>query len=361
MNLPSYPKVWNLGHPYVKDLLLDPVIVQEKIDGSQFSFGIVNGRLEFRSHRVEIDREDPGMFKLGVEAIMLLSGSLRPGWIYRGEFLAKPKHNGLTYDRVPEKHVILFDITVGPETYLNPAELLVEAHRLGLEVTPCLASYVSGETLDLDMLQHLLTLHSKLGNVPIEGVVIKNYHRFSTQDGKALMGKYVSPAFREIQKGGWKDRNPTRGDILTDLTLRLTTEARWVKAVQRRLEANTLEFAPQDIGPLIKRVQKDVEDECVAEIQEALFKWAWPQLKRKVTAGLPEWYKQLLLLRQFEDSTGCDPSDPPAPIVPTPDERPAGFSLDAPYPWARDDNPDVLEPPVDLPPSDGSEPDCEIS
>lgn len=37
----SYPQVFNLGHRAVADLFLDPVTVQEKVDGSQISFGIM--------------------------------------------------------------------------------------------------------------------------------------------------------------------------------------------------------------------------------------------------------------------------------------------------------------------------------
>lgn len=36
----SYPSIYNLGHRYIADLLTVPVIVEEKIDGSQFSFGL---------------------------------------------------------------------------------------------------------------------------------------------------------------------------------------------------------------------------------------------------------------------------------------------------------------------------------
>lgn len=35
----SYPQIYALGHRYLEDLLKDPVLVEEKIDGSQFSFG----------------------------------------------------------------------------------------------------------------------------------------------------------------------------------------------------------------------------------------------------------------------------------------------------------------------------------
>jgi hypothetical protein len=36
----SYPKVYNMGHAAIADLLLDDVLVEEKVDGSQFSFGV---------------------------------------------------------------------------------------------------------------------------------------------------------------------------------------------------------------------------------------------------------------------------------------------------------------------------------
>ena len=36
----SYPSIYALGHRYLEELLLDPVLVEEKVDGSQFSFGV---------------------------------------------------------------------------------------------------------------------------------------------------------------------------------------------------------------------------------------------------------------------------------------------------------------------------------
>lgn len=36
----SYPSTFALGHRAIADLLLDPVLVEEKVDGSQFSFGV---------------------------------------------------------------------------------------------------------------------------------------------------------------------------------------------------------------------------------------------------------------------------------------------------------------------------------
>jgi len=35
-----YCQIYNLGHRAIADLLRGPVIIEEKIDGSQFSFGL---------------------------------------------------------------------------------------------------------------------------------------------------------------------------------------------------------------------------------------------------------------------------------------------------------------------------------
>lgn len=36
----SYPKIYNMGHAAIAELLLGEVTVEEKVDGSQISFGI---------------------------------------------------------------------------------------------------------------------------------------------------------------------------------------------------------------------------------------------------------------------------------------------------------------------------------
>jgi hypothetical protein len=43
-----------------------------------------------------------------------------------------------------------------------------------------------------------------------------------------------------------------------------------------------------------------VKRECEEEIKEKLFAFAWPHIARMSTRGLPEWYKELLLKKQFE-------------------------------------------------------------
>jgi hypothetical protein len=294
MNLPSYPKVWNIGHPSMSELFLDNVHVQEKVDGSQFSFGLdADGVLQFRSKGAEVYPQAAGMFTEGVREVQEVARLLTPGIIYRGEYLRKPKHNALAYSRVPHRHTILFDIHCVGTTETN---LLREADRLGMEVVPTL---FIGRVDNAQRLFDFLNTESVLGGVKIEGVVVKNYGRYHMQTGDPLFGKLVSEAFKEQHSTSWKQQNPTKADIIAGLTSALRCERRWEKACERLRDIGVLESDPRDIGRLIHSVQADVEEECAAEIKDALFKWAWPQIKRRVAAGLPEWYKRRLAESAF--------------------------------------------------------------
>jgi hypothetical protein len=297
----SYPKIYALGHAAIKDLFADDVIVQEKVDGSQFSFGIFPSEeypdLRCRSKGAQLHIDAPEkMFTAAIETVKELAQELHPGWTYRAEYLAKPKHNALAYDRIPHRHLIIFDINTGNESYMDTDDVREEADRLDLEVVPLI------HRGRVDYITSFMQRMSVLGGQFIEGVVVKNYARFG-KDGKALMGKFVSEGFKEVHGKEWRDANPNQGDVVQLLIGKYRTPARWQKAVQHMREEGALEGSPRDIGNLIKRAQVDVAAECKEEIMEALWGWAGKQVLRGSTAGLPEWYKEELLKKQFEEGT----------------------------------------------------------
>lgn len=298
----QYPSIYNLGHKYLSELLLDPVLVEEKLDGSQISFGIFIGTdsqpyLRVRSKGAELNILAPdNMFKLGVEFIQSIQHKLMLGWTYRGEYLRKPKHNALAYERTPVNNIAIFDINYGEEAYLPYDEKRREAERIGLEVVPQLHY---GMVEDLQHFRTLLDTTSYLGGQKIEGVVVKNYNRYG-MDKKVLLGKFVSEGYKEVHKSEWKTSNPTKQDVIELLVRELKTPARWNKAIQHMRDAGTLQDAPQDIGLLMKEVPLDIQKEEEQYIKDKLFEWAWPHIRRGVTNGLPEWYKEQLLAKQFE-------------------------------------------------------------
>lgn len=300
----SYPSIFAIGHRALQELLLDPVLVEEKVDGSQFSFGLfdepdghgeVFRTLRCRSKGAHLNIIAPEkMFIKGVDVVKRLP--LHLGWTYRAEYLAKPKHNALAYDRVPQNNLIVFDINTGHEEYMSWDEKSRECERLGLEVMPKL---FEGVIETAEQFRAMLDQVSCLGGQKIEGVVVKNYRRFGP-DKKVLMGKFVSEAFKEVHAAEWKAANPSRSDIVERLIDMLRTPARWNKAVQHLRDAGKIEDSPRDIGLLIKETQADIEKECMTLIADKLAEWALPQIRRGVVRGLPEYYKEQLLKRQFE-------------------------------------------------------------
>ncbi len=302
MTINHYPKIYNLGHACLmgdQGILDGEIIVEEKIDGSCFSMDIVNNELTARSKGAQLIIEAPEkMFVKAVETAKKLSSLMIPNLIYRGEFLKTPKHNALSYDRTPKEHVILFDIDNGMESYFSYEKKTKEAERLGLEVVPLLFKG-DGKDLTSDLLKSFLDKTSILGGVKIEGVVVKNYSRFG-KDGKVLMGKHVSEAFKEVHKSDWKKSNPSNKDIIFNLIEEYRSKARWQKAILHLDESGVLTNSPKDIGNLIKEVQKDVEEECIEEIKQKLWIWAKGHVMRGIINGVPEFYKEKLLERQFE-------------------------------------------------------------
>lgn len=290
----SYPSIFALGHRALADLFADPVTVEEKVDGSQFSFGRFNGELRCRSKGAQLNIVAPEkMFVRAVEAAEGLD--LHDGWTYRAEYLQKPKHNCLLYERVPAKHLIVFDINVGNEDYLSWERKSEEAARLGLEVVPRIAEQAFH---DVSSFREMLDRVSVLGGQKIEGVVVKNYRRFGP-DKKVLMGKFVSEAFKEVHAAEWKAENPKGGDVVQALIRQYKTPARWAKAVQHLREAGKITDTPRDIGLLIKEAQDDLMREEEQAIKDRLYQWARPQIARAAVGGIAEWYKDELLKAQF--------------------------------------------------------------
>jgi len=320
----SYPSSFNLGHRAVSGLLSVPHYIEEKIDGSQFSMGLIQTwsdaegspfqgdyQLRIRSKGAEMNVDAPEkMFSKAAETARRLASpevraagvGLTPGWTYRCEYLRVPKHNTLAYDRVPVNNLILFDVNTGDQEFLNRDQLEAEGRRIGLEVVPCLRVADGGSTT-LENIRALLDTTSILGGNKIEGVVIKqtgaNGYLYGL-DHKTLIGKFVSEKFREAHGIAWKESNPNAGDILLMLGAKYQHVGRWMKAVQHLREAGQLEDSPRDIGKLIIEVQKDLGKEEKEEIKQLLWKWANPHIMRMATRGLAEWYKEQLLAKQFE-------------------------------------------------------------
>jgi len=292
----GFPKVFNVGHRLTQKLFEGEVEATEKIDGSQLNFGLdKDSELNFRSKNVQIYPDNPPkMFKLGVDYVCNISNNLTAGKTCHAEFLSKPKHNTLCYDRVPKNNLMLFGVSQ-EDTFADYEMIEKEAKTLGIEVVPLL---FRGRITSVDELLKLLECESVLGGCKIEGIVIKNYEQqilIGTDYFGITCGKVVSSAFREKNDRCWTEK---KGEF-EKFKESFRTEARWEKAIQHKRDSNLLDNSPRDIGGLIKEIQEDIISEEEDAIKERLYSIYKKDIVKNAVRGFPEFYKEKLIRGAF--------------------------------------------------------------
>ena len=288
----SFPKIFQMGTKYISNIFDGEVEITEKVDGSQFVFGKLDGQLYMRSKGTQQYRENPDkMFQRAVDYVGKIEDLIPDNTIFYCEYLNKEKHNVLVYNRVPINNLILFGVATKEEEFSS--DLVSWASKLGIESVPVVFKGIASA----DMLLKLLENESILGGVNIEGVVVKNYNKTVLVGGQVIpimTGKYVSEKFKEVHNKDWKKENTGHGKWDT-FKMGFRTEARWNKAIQFLKENNTLVGEPRDIGLLVKRVREDICEEEKENIKDMLWKIYSGEILRYASAGLPEWYKEQLL------------------------------------------------------------------
>jgi hypothetical protein len=289
----SYPKIWTVGDKNVKDIFLDKVVIQEKIDGSQISFGLIDGVLNIRSKSNNISIDTPvSMFSKGVDYIKFLykEKSLINNIIYRGEYLQKNKHNVLKYNRIPDNHIIVYDVEEVDKGFIyNIDDIEFLCNKVDLEYAPVLFRGIIVQ--DFNFINSLLNTESILGNEKIEGVVIKNYYRQSVEGYSVMVAKRVSPTFKERHKIDWKieDKN-----IIKKVSDSLKTDALYLKAIQHLRDDGKLTDSVKDISNLITELKNDIKVENESYISSILFKHFIDDIIRMTIKDFPLWYKDYL-------------------------------------------------------------------
>jgi hypothetical protein len=298
MSIVSVPKIYRMGERWTFGILNGNVVIEEKYDGSQFTFGVINDKLVCRSKGAILDGIEPTMFEPAINVAHELHrrGMLGEGQIHFCEFLARPKHNVLTYGRAPKNFLVLYDVFSGPASlvpnrWMTPGGKIEYANILGLEPVKVIYSGV-----DAGVPHKFLETESSLGGCKVEGVVIKNYQKPHGERGEAwpMTAKIVSDRFKE--KMACRPMNPKAGpgEFVQSLINSLRTEARWLKAVQHLKEAGKLQGANSDIGPLCKEVQSDILSEETDWIKQKLFDEFSKEIIKGSVHGFAQWYQDKL-------------------------------------------------------------------
>ena len=298
----AYAKVHHIGDPMCEGIFEGEVEVEEKVDGSQFRIHIdINGMFHFASHRMEfISNENNGMFQKAVESTLKnlapIMGKTREHDMYIfAEFVGKNQQNTLSYERVPESHVIVFDV-IKDQHWFTYTEKKQFAEKYGFDCIPRLW-LEDGSHLTPEVINELLKTKSYLGGTTIEGIVIKNYNKFfdpnkyQWMEGNFLVGKYVRQEFKELNMKEHAGEDVSMGKI----KLRYIAEARWDKAIQKLREEGKLVNAMKDLALLVPEVKHDVEEECKEDIKDQLYSLYGKQVISGSVKGLPEYYNKKLL------------------------------------------------------------------
>ena len=307
--IPKYQKIRPLGHNEIAGLFTGEVEVTEKLDGSMFAFGVVDGELYMRSKGRQIQRFSTQPNDLFwptvnyVEELFEQDNIPDDHWFY-GEAFRGPKHSTLRYNSTPSGHFALWGVrNVGNAEAWYPYDgQTTFARFMGVDQVQRLVCPVPGGWSPETILQFLDTQpESQLGGVMMEGVVVKSYDvpRYERDDVHYVMaGKYVSEQFKETNEKNWKAEN-TPGGKWAAFKSQFHTEARWRKAIGRMNEDGILTGELKDIGQFINYIQRDIGEECKPEILKFLWSQFGRELLRESTRGAPEWYKEQLALGEI--------------------------------------------------------------
>lgn len=315
MELPKYAEIMNIERYAIFkeksnqgeiDESKGKFYIEEKVDGSQFRFGIDgDGNFMAGSKNVNYSNENQPerSFKQICEVMekkLKLINEFRvlePNdfIVFYAEYLRSEKHNALKYDRVPKGNLYLFDIAING--VYQPIDYIKDWAKV-LEIEPVNVYDISDKLPEYNSIsEKLKTWNSCLGGINPEGVVIKNYDITIMDNYRKvetpLMIKVVRDGFKEILKKDWKKREgKSANDIIGRIIDQVNKNAVWDKAIFRLRDEGKLTGKMQDMKLLIEAVNDDI----LKEWQEVIYKELYSSFERDIekafAKGLAEYYKK---------------------------------------------------------------------
>lgn len=304
--LKSYVKILPFVGKYADCVVGHDVEITEKLDGSQFCFGKdEEGTLHFRSKGAIIDgASPPDMFRSAVLHVHSVAHRMGNNCAYYAEVLNKPRHNSLTYERIPKNGIALYGVTDFHRTIADTdyTSLAKEAEELEVDVVPLL---FQGKLESMDHAKKFMAGISVLGKATKEGIVIKNYNYPMELNGQVYpftAVKWVSEEFKEVHRANpdWTSGKDKRKELIESYR----TEARWLKAIYYLRDTEQLVGEPKDIGAIIKRIIEDTVEEEKENFKEALYQIEQKDWKANMTRGFAPWYKEFLLKGESNGGEG---------------------------------------------------------
>ena len=296
-----YIKIPHIGNRIIADIFDGEVEISSKIDGSNWRVLLSPDGLMYGSRKVDMPTDQ--MFGVAIEQSERIYNDV--DWQDIGneimlftEFLANPKHNTLTYDRVPLNHLYLFAAIVDDEVQdTHQLELIADV----LDVEPPHIIH-TGTIENSDQLNAMLDTDSVLGGTTVEGIVIKNYnHNFDplvspTFSHMPLTGKIVNESFKERNKAEWK----LNKSVIDNVCEQFLTVPRFNKAIQHVKEEGSLEGEKRDLKYLIPEFYNDLMKEEYEDIRRIVMTAFLNKLRKKADQYVVQSYINHLTEQAFE-------------------------------------------------------------
>ena len=274
----KYDSIPRYGKQGTRDILGTEVVVMEKLDGANASFGIIDGELKMFSRNQELNEHNTlrGFYdwvKLNVDTSKLIINT-----IYFGEWLVP---HSVQYKREAQHKFYLFDIYHSDvNEYLSSKIVQSQAKFIGLETPRVL---FEGELQDVSELQQYVGL-SELTEIPNtgEGIVAKDY------EGQQFV-KIVSDKFKETKYTKQPSLDRTDIGALIDSVL---TPQRVEKLIHKKIDLGLLpaELDITDTGNVLKALSSDVVNDIFEEEMHIFL----DMLRKKISKKTPIVVRELL-------------------------------------------------------------------
>ena len=274
----KYDSIPRYGKQGTRDILGTEVVVMEKLDGANASFGIIDGELKMFSRNQELNEYNTlrGFYdwvRHNVDPRKLFVST-----IYFGEWLVP---HTVQYKKEVQNEFYLFDIyDVKTDTYLDWNITVQVAKHLGLR-TP--EVFFRGELHSMTDVDKYLG-QSELTDIPNagEGIVVKDY------EGQQFV-KIVSDKFKETKS--IKQPSLDRTDIGTLIDSVLTPQ-RVEKLIHKKIDLGLLptELDITDTGNVLKALSSDVVNDIFEEEMHIFL----DMLRKKIGKKTPTVVRELL-------------------------------------------------------------------
>jgi hypothetical protein len=273
----------------------DHVIIQEKINGSQFTIFKKDGELHFYNRNKEVGpKGDP--YVNAYLSLQKKKDFFQTGLFYHGEAMKTTKTNNASYKRMPRYYWIVYEIQREDGSLLTPDEMTATLLHTGIETTQVL--YDSHKNISLQPLQEIIDqimvqiesdiIESCLGGIP-EGIVIKVLK--GTTNSRFKQVRSVFAEMSQVKRD--KIEQVSDIDFIKEIGEIYNTNGRREKAVQHMKEKGKYneKNVNANIGQMVHELDDDLLKEAEEDIKNILFVRFFPEISKVARGDVPTFLR----------------------------------------------------------------------